>query len=106
MRGCLNKNVQNQILEEDIELLRVIAHPIRLKIIIELIKNKTLNVTQLMKILDIPQSTTSQHLSKLKRNVLSTERKGIEVYYHIQNSKANKIVEMLQDTNCKNITNC
>ncbi|WP_423743032.1 ArsR family transcriptional regulator [Bacillus cereus] len=30
-----------------------------------------------MKILDIPQSTTSQHLSKLKRNVLHTEKKWL-----------------------------
>ncbi|MCU4835340.1 metalloregulator ArsR/SmtB family transcription factor [Bacillus cereus] len=92
------ENVQNQVTEEDIELLKALAHPVRLKIIIELTKNITLNVTELIEILGTPQSTTSQHLSKLKRNVLRAERRGVEVYYHIRNSKANKIVEILQYT--------
>ncbi|KAA0777225.1 transcriptional regulator [Bacillus sp. AR2-1] len=75
------------------------AHPLRLQIINKLTNKKTLNVTQLTEILNIPQSTTSQHLSKLKRNVLRAERKGLEVYYSINNSKADKIVEILNVSN-------
>ncbi|EJR80244.1 ArsR/SmtB family transcription factor [Bacillus cereus group sp. MYBK249-1] len=92
------ENAKNQVSEEDVELLKVMAHPVRLKIIVELTENITLNVTQLVEILNIPQSTTSQHLSKLKRNVLSAEKKGTEVYYYIRNSKVKKIVAILQHT--------
>jgi DNA-binding transcriptional ArsR family regulator len=75
------------------------VHPLRLQIINELTNKKTLNVTQLTEILNIPQSRTSQHLSKLKRNVLCAERKGLEVYYSINNLKADKIVEILNVSN-------
>lgn len=99
MNRILDTNIDTQIPEDDIELLKAMAHPLRLQIINELTNKKTLNVTQLTEILNIPQSTTSQHLSKLKRNVLRTERKGLEVYYSINNSKADKIVEILNVSN-------
>ncbi|PEC86593.1 transcriptional regulator [Bacillus cereus] len=99
MNRILDTNIDTQIPEDDIELLKTMAHPLRLQIISELTNKKTLNVTQLTQILNIPQSTTSQHLSKLKRNVLRAERKGLEVYYSINNSKADKIVEILNVSN-------
>ncbi|KAA0742890.1 transcriptional regulator, partial [Bacillus sp. AY1-10] len=37
----------------------------------------------------------SQHLSKMKGKVLRAERKGLEIYYHIHNLKASKIVSVL-----------
>ncbi|MED0951732.1 metalloregulator ArsR/SmtB family transcription factor [Bacillus mobilis] len=95
MNRILDTNIGTPTPEDDIELLKAMAHPLRLQIINELTNKKTLNVTQLTEILNIPQSTTSQHLSKLKRYVLRAERKGLEVYYSINNSKADKIVEIL-----------
>lgn len=56
---------------------------------------KTCNVTQLTELLNIPQSTVSQHLSKMKGKVLRAERRGLEIYYHINNLKASKIVNVL-----------
>ncbi|MBU5220460.1 ArsR family transcriptional regulator [Bacillus albus] len=41
-----------------------------------------LNVTQLTQTLEIPQSTISQHLSRLKKNVLSVERRIGDVRSH------------------------
>ncbi|HDR5272627.1 helix-turn-helix transcriptional regulator [Bacillus thuringiensis] len=48
------------------EILRVLAHPVRLRIVHQLIKKKSLNVSELQRYLSMPQSTVSQHLSKLK----------------------------------------
>ncbi|TKI40267.1 helix-turn-helix transcriptional regulator, partial [Bacillus mycoides] len=45
------------------------------------------------------QSTVSQHLSKMKGKALKAERKGLEIYYHIQNSKADKIIQILGHAN-------
>ncbi|KAA0811408.1 metalloregulator ArsR/SmtB family transcription factor, partial [Bacillus sp. AY2-1] len=50
--------------EEDVDILKIMAHPIRLQIVNELSTRKTCNVTQLTELLNIPQSTVSQHLSK------------------------------------------
>lgn len=95
MTTLVNSNTENLISEEDVELLKVMAHPIRLRIIKELCKYKTFNVTQLTEILNIPQSTVSQHLAKMKGKVLKAERQGIEMYYYIDNINASKIIKIL-----------
>lgn len=95
MTRFTNQYVDNTILEEDVELLKVMAHPMRLKLISELSKHKTLNVTQMTEILNIPQSTVSQHLSKMKGKVLKGNRQGLEIYYSIQNTKAEEIIDLL-----------
>jgi DNA-binding transcriptional ArsR family regulator len=95
MTRFTNQYVDNTILEEDVELLKVMAHPMRLKLISELSKHKTLNVTQMTEILNIPQSTVSQHLSKMKGKVLKGNRQGLEIYYSIQNKKAEEIIDLL-----------
>jgi DNA-binding transcriptional ArsR family regulator len=95
MTRFTNQYVDNTILEEDVELLKVMAHPMRLKLISELSKHKTLNVTQMTEILNIPQSTVSQHLSKMKDKVLKGNRQGLEIYYSIQNTKAEEIIDLL-----------
>lgn len=90
-----NQHVENTILEEDVELLKLMAHPMRLKLINELSKHKTLNVTQMTEILNIPQSTVSQHLSKMRGKVLRGNRQGLEIYYSIENQKAEEIMGLL-----------
>ncbi|MBG0964675.1 helix-turn-helix transcriptional regulator [Bacillus sp. SRB1LM] len=77
-----------KIREEDVDVLKVMAHPVRLKIVNELMHHKLCNVTQLTEILSLPQSTVSQHLSKLRGTVLRAERRGLEMHYYIDNAKA------------------
>ncbi|MEW9137766.1 ArsR/SmtB family transcription factor [Bacillus wiedmannii] len=84
-----------EIREEEVDVLKVMAHPVRLQIVNELMKHKMCNVTRLTEILKLPQSTVSQHLSKLRGTVLRAERKGLEMYYYIDNVKARHIVEIL-----------
>ncbi|PFK33190.1 transcriptional regulator [Bacillus cereus] len=84
-----------EIREEDVDVLKVMAHPVRLQIVNELMHHKMCNVTQLTKILSLPQSTVSQHLSKLRGTVLRAERKGLEMHYCIDNAKARQIVGIL-----------
>lgn len=70
-----------KIREEDVDVLKVMAHPVRLKIVNELMHHKLCNV--------------SQHLSKLKGTVLRAERRGLEMHYYIDNAKARQIVGIL-----------
>ncbi|MEC3317278.1 metalloregulator ArsR/SmtB family transcription factor, partial [Bacillus thuringiensis] len=70
-------NDLNYELERSAEILRVLAHPFRLQIVHQLLEKNALNVTELQKILKLPQSTVSQHLHKMRNHkVLSHERKG------------------------------
>ncbi|MGO5007327.1 ArsR/SmtB family transcription factor [Bacillus wiedmannii] len=84
-----------KIREEDVDVLKVMAHPVRLKIVNELMHHKLCNVTQLTEILGLPQSTVSQHLSKLRGTVLRVQRRGLEMHYYIDNVKARQIVGIL-----------
>ncbi|AWC31009.1 metalloregulator ArsR/SmtB family transcription factor [Bacillus cytotoxicus] len=88
---------QNKISEKDLEILKLLAHPARFKITLELLHNQKLNVTQLTSLVDLPQSTISQHLSRMKGKILGFDRKGLEVYYYINNETARKVVLTLLD---------
>ena len=88
-------NEMCKIPEADVELLKIMAHPVRLQIVKELENRKVCNVTQLTELLEVPQSTVSQHLSKMRGKILRSERRGLEMYYHIVNSKACQIVSVL-----------
>lgn len=96
MNTLLIQNIQDNLYEENAYLLKVIANPVRLEILNELLKHKKLNVTQITEILGTPQSTTSQHLSKMKRIAIHAERKGLENYYQISNEKVVQIIKILQ----------
>lgn len=91
--------------EKDAEVFKALAHPIRIKILKELIIRGACNVTQIVDMLGIPQSTVSQHLSKMKsQKLVMNNRKGLEVYYSAQNKTINSIVEIILDyksSNCK-----
>ncbi|MEB8691819.1 metalloregulator ArsR/SmtB family transcription factor [Bacillus cereus] len=95
MTSTVLESKKSNITEEDVEILKIMAHPIRLRIVNELSKHNTFNVSQLTKILEIPQSSVSQHLSKMKGKVLKAERKGLEIYYSIRNNKVTQIIGIL-----------
>ncbi|HDR7367091.1 TPA: helix-turn-helix transcriptional regulator [Bacillus toyonensis] len=84
--------------EKNAEVLKVLAHPMRVKILKELITRGACNVNQIVDILGVPQSTVSQNLSKMKsQKLIRNNRKGLEVYYSAQNKTINSIVEILLD---------
>lgn len=77
------------------ELLKALAHPIRLCIVKGLMENQS-NVTNIQECLDLPQSTVSQHLFKLKAaGIIKGERKGLEISYQVINEDAKKIIKIL-----------
>ncbi|MCU4946847.1 metalloregulator ArsR/SmtB family transcription factor [Bacillus cereus] len=74
--------------ERPADILRMLGHPMRLMIVRELISKGPLNVSELQKLLRVPQSTMSQQLIKLKQfKMVSYERKGNEVYYIVSDEK-------------------
>ena len=77
------------------ELLKALAHPTRLCIVKGLIEKES-NVTNIQECLDLPQSTVSQHLSKLKAaGIIKGKRKGLEISYQIINEDIRKIIKVL-----------
>ncbi|WP_342046149.1 ArsR/SmtB family transcription factor [Bacillus sp. OTU530] len=76
------------------DLLKVVAHPVRLALVKFMIENGPLNVTSLYEEFGMPQSTVSQHLSKLKSvKVISGTRKGLEIYYEVKDKRVETILD-------------
>ncbi|WP_410986395.1 ArsR/SmtB family transcription factor [Bacillus cereus] len=84
--------------ERPADILRMLGHPTRLMIIRELISKGPLNVSELQKLLRVPQSTMSQQLIKLKQfKMVSYERKGNEIYYKVSDEK---VIESMKELEC------
>ena len=60
--------------EEDVDILKIMAHPIRLQIVNELSTRKTCNVTQLTELLNIPHLCFTTFI-KMKVSVTSREKR-------------------------------
>ncbi|MBK8700365.1 MAG: winged helix-turn-helix transcriptional regulator [Saprospiraceae bacterium] len=76
--------INSQKLDYSCELMRALAHPLRLKILTFIDSNKEINVNQIYNALDLEQSLTSQHLKVLRMaGVLSVEKAGKFMKYTI-----------------------
>jgi ArsR family transcriptional regulator len=81
---------------EAAELLKVLAHPVRLCIVKGLLEKGECNVTNMYSCMDAPQSTVSQHIQKLKSaGIIEGRRNGLEIYYHIKNEKMKELIKLL-----------
>ena len=80
-------------LEAASEMLKAIAHPIRIAIVGMLNNNKKLSVTEIHEALSIEQAVASHHLSILKnKGVLLSERSGKNCYYSLKHQRLSQIV--------------
>ncbi|MNP16950.1 Transcriptional repressor PagR [compost metagenome] len=78
------------------DILKALAHPVRLCIVKGLMQKENCNVTYIQECLDLPQSTVSQHLQKLRSmGIVETECFGLEIKYHIANEKIKKLISIL-----------
>ena len=78
----------DQVFSSAAELFRLLATPIRLKIISALCQTEK-NVSQLLHEIDTTQPNMSQHLSTLYRaGVLGRRRDATQIYYRIGNERA------------------
>ncbi|MDD5021970.1 MAG: metalloregulator ArsR/SmtB family transcription factor [Endomicrobiaceae bacterium] len=79
------------------EIFKALSHPIRLKIVCNLLKKDSCNVNKIADGLNIPQPTVSQHLSILKNaDVITGYRKGTQICYKVENKEVKKILESVK----------
>lgn len=90
------------VLEQKSEILKALAHPVRLCITKRLLNAEVSNVTAMQSCLGVPQSTISQHLAKLKAaGIIEGEREGVKINYYVVNEDAKRIISALFDNNLK-----
>lgn len=84
-------------IEEFAEKLKVLGHPARLKMVIGLLDNEC-NVGKICEGLNIPQATTSQHISALKnKGILEGRRDGTTVCYRVVDKNITEMVKKLME---------
>lgn len=82
--------------QRKVDILKALAHPVRLCIIRGLLTDKGCNVSKMQDSLEIPQSTLSQHLAKLRNlNIVKGERNGVEMNYYVIDREAEKVIKAL-----------
>ncbi|MBJ8190731.1 ArsR/SmtB family transcription factor [Bacillus mycoides] len=87
---------KKEMYEEITEVLKVLAHPVRLSLVEIMLTKGPTNVTTMYGELQMPQSTISQHLSKLKATkIITGTRKGLEIYYEVTDNRTKAILSSL-----------
>jgi DNA-binding transcriptional ArsR family regulator len=94
------KDLNIEKLESTANMLRAIAHPMRIAILKFLEDGKKLTVTEIHNLLQIEQSTTSHHLGILKdKGVLASKREGKNTYYFLKHEKLSQIINCVSQCN-------
>ena len=87
------KEINPENLERAANMLKAIAHPLRISILGYLEDGQKRTVTEIHNHLGIEQSTTSHHLGILKdRGVLSSKRDGKNTWYFLKHENLKTIL--------------
>lgn len=89
------------MLEESARVLRVLAHPHRLKFV-ELLMAGRLSVGELADAVDLAPAAVSQHLNHMRAHgILGVERDGRTAYYRVENPNAINVIQCIHKHRCK-----
>lgn len=87
--------VKERDFSREAEILKVLGHPVRLKIVAGLM-SQSCNVKKIWECLGLPQATVSQHLALLKnKGIIDGRREGVEVFYQVVSAEARAVVVAL-----------
>ena len=76
------------------EFFRALGHPSRLRIL-ELLRERERNVSELQVELDIEASSVSQQLAVLRaKNIVDTRRVGTNVYYTVRDAQVFQLLDV------------
>jgi DNA-binding transcriptional ArsR family regulator len=82
------------------EVLKAVAHPVRLQIV-ELLEGGEKCVSEIVNGVGNKQSITSQHLNRMRdKGVLSCRREGSNIFYRIENKNVIKVLHCVHN-HCK-----
>lgn len=94
--NTLTKSLDPGQLQFASQVLKTLGHPTRLAII-EALEDGPKNVTDIQETIGEPQAITSQHLRLMEsREILTSERDGVQVYYQLKNQFITQILECIK----------
>jgi DNA-binding transcriptional ArsR family regulator len=97
----MNNGYMQEGLERAARCLKVLAHPIRLRII-HLLGEGELSVQELEKAVGISQSSVSQHLGLLKdKEIVESRRVAQQVFYRLRDARLLQLTAITRDLFCR-----
>lgn len=91
------KALNPRLVEYASTMLKLLGHPVRLRLVDLLAAHESLSVNQIVAALDEPQPTISQHLNALKaRGLLASERREGQVFYRIAQPQIHNLLECIR----------
>jgi DNA-binding transcriptional ArsR family regulator len=92
------RNIDVEELSAMADVLKVIAHPVRLEIIELLEVIPKMCVSEMLDRINIEQSQLSHHLSKMKdKGVLKSERDGKKIFYSLGFDQITRIFDCMKN---------
>jgi len=87
-----------ECLEEAAECLKILAHPVRLRIV-DILMQGRFPVHEIAAMCELPSHQTSEHLRLLKgHGLLGSDRDGRTVYYKIASDRLPSLVNCIRRT--------
>jgi len=85
------------LLEEAAEMIRVLGHPVRLRIV-ECLEDVEQTVSQLVAELQAPQAIVSQQLAKMRgAGIVACRREGNNVWYRVADDRVVRMLGCLRN---------
>ncbi len=90
------RSVDPRTLERAAEIIKMLGHPMRLKIV-EVLEDKDATVREIQETIEAPQAIVSQQLAKLRSlNVVASRRDGVHVVYSLVEAKVPQILNCIR----------
>lgn len=88
-----------ELVQETARMLRCLGHPVRLRILDLLERERELTVTEIYEALGLEQAVCSQHLSLMRdKGILGHRKEGVNVFYSVGESRALEVLGCLRGT--------
>lgn len=92
----LVRKVNPEILTRAAEIIKMLGHPARLKIV-EVLEDGETTVSEIKELLELPQAIVSQHLAKMRgAGIVAARRDGVNVIYRITEPKVWHILRCIR----------
>lgn len=94
----LSERIEVNKIQSAVNMLKVIAHPVRLAIVDLLTENKRMTVLEIQEALHLEQAVASQHLTLMEdKNVLVSEKISRNKYVSLRYPKMVNIINCLEN---------
>mgnify|MGYP000727567836 CR=1 FL=1 len=83
-------------IEKAAYVLKAVAHPLRIKIVLMLQEHKEMNVSAIYKNLNAEQSLISHHLINMRdKGILEIRRSGKNIYYFLVDDSVANVIDCI-----------